>query len=75
MARDYSLDYEFESRDATVFTTEADAAGVWIKDDRTDREVLTLKRSQALDLIACLVRAVQHSAELAVVTFTEGKPG
>lgn len=72
MAREYSSDYVFQSHENTMHVVEADAAGVLIKDVRADREVLSLRRSQALDLIACLVRAVQHSAELAAVTSAEG---
>ncbi|MED5802939.1 hypothetical protein VX037_18095 [Gordonia sp. Z-3] len=68
-------DYEFTASGGTTYVVDADNDGVWIARDNTTppTEVLSLRRSEALDLIACLVRAVQESAGLALVFQKEAR--
>lgn len=65
-------DNGFTAEGGRDFIVEADADGVWIGRDEPGNEfpptaIVSLRRSEALDLAACLIRAVQESAGRALV--------
>ena len=65
-------DNGFTAEGGHAFIVDADADGVWIGRDEPGDEyppvaLLSLRLSEALDVAACLIRAVQESAGRALV--------
>ena len=62
---------EFTNEEGQNHTVVADAMGIWIVRDTDRRELLSLTRSEALNLAGSLIAAVQESGQKAMITFEE----